>query len=73
MRSMISRGLEDGEKPDIRAVRVAVCAMTAWRGLVVKAVGRNVSGGRNGEAVDLCEFCRLPHFFFLFVRNEGAS
>jgi hypothetical protein len=37
------RGLEDGDKPDTRAVRVAVCAMTAWRGLIVKAIGRNVT------------------------------
>ena len=57
------RGLEDGNKPDTRAVRVAVCAMTACRGLIVKAVGRNVSGGNNGGAVGRCKV-----FLLLFAR-----
>ena len=37
------QALEDGDKPDTRAVRVAVCAMTACRGRTVKAIGRNVT------------------------------
>lgn len=35
------QALEDGDKPDTRAVRVAVCVMTPCRGLIVKAMGRN--------------------------------
>jgi hypothetical protein len=43
--------LEDGDKPDSGAVREAVNTMTACRGVVVNAVGVNVSGGNNGGAV----------------------
>ena len=51
--------LEDGDKADTRAVRVAVCAMTACRGLIVKAVGRNggisaktAAAGKSGGIVE---------------------
>ncbi len=44
------QGLEDGDKPDSRAVRVAVCAGDGWRGLTVKAGGRN--GGISAKTAD---------------------
>ena len=45
------QALEDGDKPDSRAVREAVSTMTACLGVIVNAVGVNVSGGNNGGAV----------------------
>jgi hypothetical protein len=45
------QGLEDGDKTDTRAVREAVSTMTVCRGLIVNAVGVNVSGGDDGGAV----------------------
>ena len=64
----VFQALEDGDKPDTRAVRVAVSTMTACRGLVVKAVGRNVSGGNYGEAVG-----RRNVFLLLRARPDSDS
>ena len=63
----VFQALEDGDKPDTRAVRVAVSTMTACRGLVVKAVGRNVSGRNNGGAVG------RRNVFLLFARGDWDS